>query len=96
MTGVRPVKLWDADVRQETRADGTILVWQAEPLGPYPRCLSDRIDHWAEVAPDRTWMAERDDVGGGWRTVSFGELARLQRRVGSALLGLACRPSGPC
>jgi feruloyl-CoA synthase len=95
MTGVRPVKLWDADVRQETRADGTILVWQAGPLGPYPCCLSDRIDHWAEVAPDRTWMAERDDASGGWRTVSFGELARLQRRVGSALLNLGLSAERP-
>lgn len=87
MTGLRPVKLWETDVRQEERPDGTILVWQAEPLGDYPRCLSERIAHWARVAPDRTWMAERDQTG-GWRGHSYAELADLQERVGSALLEL--------
>ena len=30
------VPLWDSKVRSETRSDGTILVWQEDPLGPYP------------------------------------------------------------
>lgn len=86
MPDLRPVKMWQADIRQEERADGSILVWQADPLGPYPRCISERIAHWAEVAPDRTWMAER--AGADWRRVSYGMLADLVLRAGSRFLSL--------
>ncbi len=93
MADLRPVTLWTPKVRQEERTDGTILVWQEDPLGPYPRCLSDRIDHWAKETPGRTWMAERD--GGDWRQVSFGALADLLDRVGGVLLDLGLSVDRP-
>ncbi|OWV40016.1 feruloyl-CoA synthase [Mameliella alba] len=94
MTEMRSVRLWQPRVRQETRDDGTILVWQEEPLGPYPRCLSEKIAHWAGVTPDHLWMAERDDAG-DWRGHSYGELADLTERVGSALLDLGLSVDRP-
>ena len=27
------------------------------PLGPYPERITDRLDHWADAAPDRTFLA---------------------------------------
>ncbi|KHQ50887.1 feruloyl-CoA synthase [Mameliella alba] len=94
MTEMRPVRLWQPRVRQETRDDGTILVWQEEPLGPYPRCLSEKIAHWAGVTPDHLWMAERDDAG-DWRGHSYAELADLTERVGGALLDLGLSVDRP-
>ncbi|ODM49849.1 feruloyl-CoA synthase [Ruegeria sp. PBVC088] len=91
---MRPVRLWQPRVRQETRDDGTILVWQEEPLGPYPRCLSEKIAHWAGVTPDHLWMAERDDAG-DWRGHSYAELADLTERVGGALLDLGLSVDRP-
>ncbi|MBF9042247.1 AMP-binding protein [Rhodobacterales bacterium HKCCE4037] len=93
MAELRDVKLWQADVRQETRDDGSILVWQAGELGPYPRCISERIAHWAEVTPEQTWMAERD--GDGWRRVSYAELADLVLRVGSKFLQMGLSSDRP-
>ena len=42
------------------RADGTTLVVSEEALGPYPPRLTDRLLHWAAVAPERTLVAKRD------------------------------------
>ncbi|WP_343079987.1 feruloyl-CoA synthase [Ostreiculturibacter nitratireducens] len=79
------VALWTPSVRSETRPDGSILVWQEEPLGAYPRCITARFMEWAERVPERVWMAERgpDDA---WRATTYGEGARTIRAIGSALL----------
>jgi feruloyl-CoA synthase len=81
---MKPVKTWSPKVRHETRADGTMLVWREDPLGPYPDKVTERLVHWAAVAPDRPWMAERD--GDGWRTVSYAECLATVRRLGQAFL----------
>ena len=93
MSSPRSIHLWDPVIRQRTRTDGSILVWQEGALGPYPARLSDRIAHWAEAAPDRTWMAERD--GEGWRQVDYATLWDLMGRVGGALLALGLSPDRP-
>ena len=94
MTNMRPVALWKPVIIQEEQADGTIIIRQKEALGPYPRCLSDKIDHWAQTAPERLWMAERNDDG-TWRGVTYRALADLIRRVGSALLDLGLSVDRP-
>ena len=93
MTELRPVRLWQAEIQQKERADGTILVRQAVPLGSYPRCLSERIAHWAGARPNQTWMAER--AGDDWRRVSFAELADHIARVGSRFLEMGLSVERP-
>lgn len=88
MPKLRPVKLWDADIAWETRADGTVLVRQKGTLGAYPETMSDRIEHWAALRPDVTWMAERSPEGGDWQRVSYGALLTHIRALGQALLDL--------
>ena len=93
---MREVALWQAEVASERRADGSVLVWQKAPLGLYPDRLSDRIAHWAGVAPDRVWMAERPAPGApGWHEVSYGELLVRIRAIGQALLGLGLSTERP-
>lgn len=94
MIGMRDATLWNPSILEEERADGTILVWQEEPLSAYPRCLSEKILHWATEAPDRVWMAERDGED-GWRSHTFSELGDLIRRVGSGLLDLGLSTERP-
>ena len=86
--------LWDPVTRSETRADGSILVWTEEPLGPYPRCLNDRFMHWAETAPDRVWMAERAPDRSLVR-ITYGEAGRRIRAVASALVARGLSPDRP-
>ena len=53
-------------------ADGSTRVTSTEPLQPYAQRLTDRLLHWAEVAPDRTLVAKRVDRG-DWRRVSYAQ-----------------------
>lgn len=89
----RAVRLWQPRIEWEARPDGAILVRQADPLGPWPARMSDRIDHWAAVDPDRLWMAER--AGEGWAGVTYGALAGHVRAIGQALLGLGLSVERP-
>jgi feruloyl-CoA synthase len=79
------VALWAPSVRHETRPDGSILVWQDEPLGPYPRCITERFIERAERTPDRVWMAERGPDR-AWRETTYAEGAARIRAIGSGLL----------
>ena len=86
--------LWTPSVRSETRPDGSILVWQEEPLRPSARCITARFMEWAETSPDRVWMAERDD-NGAWRKTTYGAAARTIRAIGSALVARGLSPERP-
>jgi feruloyl-CoA synthase len=81
---LRPVSFGIPRVHVEHRADGAIIVKPVAPLGEYPQRITDRLLHWAELTPDRTFMAERDDSG-GWRRVSYAQMLNASRRIGSAL-----------
>jgi feruloyl-CoA synthase len=88
------VALWTPSVRSEARPDGTVMVWQEEPLGPYPRCITARFMDWAERAPDRVWMAERAEDG-GWRETTYAAGARSIRGIGAALVARGLSPERP-
>ena len=71
----------------ERRADGSTLVTSTEPLAPYAPRLTDRLLHWAEVAPDRTLVAQRDPaLGGDWRRLSYAQALAAARSIAQALL----------
>jgi feruloyl-CoA synthase len=80
----RPVRLGPSDILVERRADGCVLLRSPHELGRYPRKLTERLDFWAERAPERTFLAQR--AGAGWRTLSFGETRERARRVAASLL----------
>ena len=46
--------------------DGTIRAQSPHALGPYPERITERLDHWAAVAPGRTFLAARG-ADGAWR-----------------------------
>ncbi|HMD33154.1 MAG TPA: AMP-binding protein, partial [Candidatus Acidoferrales bacterium] len=69
----------------ESLPGGALLVRPAEALRPYPKVLTDRIVHWAAVAPDRVCLAKRA-VGGPWRTLTFAQALAGIRSVGQAFL----------
>ncbi|TRW99215.1 feruloyl-CoA synthase [Paracoccus sp. M683] len=71
-------------VEREDRADGTILLRSGYPLPDHVRNTGEWLHIWAEKAPGRVAVAERE--GPGWRNVTFGELLPMVRRVASGLL----------
>lgn len=70
---------------RETRPDGTVLIRQTAELPSWPRCMTARFMHWANVAPDRLWMAERG-ADGAWVRMTYGQGAQAIRAIGSALM----------
>src|SRR5688572_26416665 len=80
----RPVRLGPSDILVERRADGCVLLRAPQELGPYPRRLTERLDYWAERAPERILFARRD--GAHWRTLTFRQARERARRVAAALL----------
>jgi feruloyl-CoA synthase len=91
---MRPVRLGEAGILLDKRADGTIYARSPVQLGPYPERLTSRLAHWARVAPHRTFLAQRGKDG-DWRRLSYGEAADLVRRVGAALLTRDLSPERP-
>jgi feruloyl-CoA synthase len=90
----RPVRLGQWQTLAEQRADGTTLLRATEPLGPYPGFLAERLIHWAEVAPERTFLAERD-AAGGWRRISYAATLTQVRRIAQALLARGLNAETP-
>jgi len=72
------------DVTVERRPDGALLVRSPHPLGSYPRAMTEWLDHWAKVAPDRAFLAER--VGAAWRKVTYAEARDMARSVAQGLI----------
>ena len=76
------------DVAVERRGDGTIFIRPRLQLSSYPVRVTDRLEYWAEYAPERTFVARRDATG-AWQRFSYAEVLS---RVRSIAAGLAARP----
>ena len=51
---------------------------------PHPEKITERLDHWAKVAPERTFIAQRGSDG-RWRQLTYGEARDRARDIGQAL-----------
>ncbi len=67
--------------------DGITYLNADQDLLPFEQRMTDRLVHWAQVAPDRTIYARRDSAqGGAWRHLSFKQALEAARSIGQALL----------
>ena len=82
---VRAVRLRASGATLERLAGGTFLVRPEEPLGAYPRVLTDRIEHWARVSPERVCTAKRGPEG-EWCRLTYAQVMRAVRSIGQSLL----------
>lgn len=81
----RSVKLGRPPMAFTAREDGTMIVTSPESVGPYPVRITERLEHWAAVAPERVFFAQRD-AEDGWRRVTYAEALSQVRAIGQALL----------
>ncbi len=91
---LRPVKLGALDAVLDRRPDGVIVIRCAQPLGPYPRKLTERLEYWAKHAPERVYLAQRDATG-AWRSFTYAQVLEHVRRIGAALLTRDLSPERP-
>jgi len=73
------------DAQLEQRANGECVLTATEPLRPYPARLTDRLEHWAQVAPDRTLVARRAAGGGDWIRITYAEMLRHVQALAQAI-----------
>src|SRR5262249_10855420 len=69
----------------ERRGDGSIVLRSPVALAPFANTLIESLEHWATTAPERTFVAKRID-GGEWKRLTYAEMRRNARAVGSALV----------
>jgi feruloyl-CoA synthase len=74
-----------AAVSVERREDGALLLRSRQPLGDYPSNLACLLEHWAQVVPERVFLAEREGLG-PWRTLTYAQAARSAASLAGALL----------
>jgi feruloyl-CoA synthase len=91
---LRPVRLGPRDVKVEQRPDGTFYLESPHALASYPAKLTERLEHWAAAAPERTFLAQRR-TGGDWQRVSYRETLDAVRRIGAALITRNLSPERP-
>src|SRR5581483_1072317 len=82
---LRAISFGDPAVSIDRKPDGTTYLRPLRALPDYPVRITDRLHHWASIAPDRVFMAEREG-GRGWRELSYAELLAASRHIASGLL----------
>jgi feruloyl-CoA synthase len=88
-----PLKMLPPKPTLERRADGTILLGCGEPLRAYARSMGDFLERWAAERPSAIYLAQRADDG--WRTLTWSEVRKQVRRIGTALLERGLSPERP-
>ena len=84
----------EAAVSIEPLSGGGMILRSPQALKPYARSIGEWLDRWAREAPARSFLAERDGMG-GWRRLSYRD-ARIQARaIGAALLTRGLGPERP-
>ncbi|MDQ0465994.1 feruloyl-CoA synthase [Caulobacter ginsengisoli] len=77
----------------ERRPDGAVVLSNPTPFSERFLTTLGALEHWAAVAPDRQWLAERS--GEGWRTITYAEGLQRVANLAGGLAGLGLGP-GRC
>ena len=85
----RPLTFGVTRVHLRDGAKGSHYLSAEQPLADYPERLTDRLTHWAQTAPDRTWIARRQPgqpTSGDWQRISYGQAWATARRIAQGLI----------
>jgi feruloyl-CoA synthase len=88
------LKLAPVDMEVIDLPGGGMILRSRIPLEPYPRRLGEKLEHWADVAPERPFLAQRI-AAGGWRHVTYADARAKVRAIGQALLDRGLSPERP-
>ena len=94
LQSARKIHLGPTTGAVERRADGVEIVRAQQTLEPYPRKLTERLEHWSRLAPSRVFLAQRDDSG-AWRTLTYAQTVDGARRIARSLLARRLSPDRP-
>jgi len=86
----RPLTFGVTRVNLRDGAPGVHYLRAEQPLLDYPGRMTDRLQHWAQAAPERIFMARREKLAGGgtgdWRHVSYANAWASAHSIAQALI----------
>ena len=86
----RPLKFGVTRVALRDGASGTHYLRAEQNLNPYPERLTDRLQHWAQVKPNQTFMARRlkatDGRLGDWKHLDYATAWSMARSIAQGLI----------
>ena len=89
-SGFRPLTFGVTRVRVRDGQPGTHYLQADQDLQPYPERMADRLRHWAEAAPERSFMARRirqpDGTLGDWRHLNYAQAWTTARGIAQGLI----------
>jgi len=91
----RPLPFKAPDIEVRRGEGGVVYMRSREPLAPVGRSIPHILDSRAAQHPDRPWLRQRAPGHGPWRTVTYGEAARITRSLAQALLDRGLGPDAP-
>jgi len=78
----------EISIKKRRGNDGSELLWSTVPLDSYPAKLTERLLHWAQVTPDKVFLAQRAKGRvDHWETITYGETLTKIKSLSQALLG---------
>lgn len=91
---VRRVNVATVRATFEHTDSGVVHVRSTEPLREYPARVTDRLEHWAEQAPDRVFLAQREPHN-RWQTITYSTALQRVQKLAAGLLINGLSPTRP-
>ena len=86
----RPLTFGVTRVSVKDGASGVHYVSAEQTLQAFPDRITDRLQHWAQTCPDRTFMARReklpDGSTGAWKHISYAQAWTQARNIAQSLI----------
>lgn len=86
----RPLTFGVTSVALRDGVSGTHYLRADQALQDYPARITDRLQHWAQTAPDRTFMARREKMADGstgdWRHITYAQAWDSAQRIAQSLI----------
>jgi len=76
----------------ERRTDGTLMLSSPLELGICDWRITDFLPTWANAAPDRIFLAQRN-ANGGWDEITYREAWLQVQAVGQSLIDMGAKPA---
>ena len=86
----RPLTFGVTRVSVKDGSSGVHYVSAEQTLQAFPDRITDRLQHWAQTCPDRTFMARReklpDGSTGAWKHISYAQAWTQARNIAQSLI----------
>jgi feruloyl-CoA synthase len=76
----------------DRRVDGSLILSSPLEWTPCDWRITDFLPHWANIVPDRIFLAQRN-ADGGWHEITYGEAWSQVQAVGQSLIDMGAKPA---